>query len=372
MKQIQFKTLIVVLLLSIGVLPVFADALSSAYFYGQKAGPTPKGAGKIYVYHAQAGNLEADGSNQKIKEGKPDLLPTSASIAWANVEDGSGGTKIDIYDENGYYGGDGFIYAASSGGSVALDVYFFAKPNPGYRFLGWKEGTSSDSNPSGDFITGSNRKYTLYSKEAKVQGSPTYSIWNNGADPEDVTWSPSGYYADEGYYYLRHVHEMSGNSSVYYYAYFEVIPQLFTFGGTGDAELTYTAKAGSDYTVNGGASDIAKTATTDSTSNDITLTLESYDSDLYKFKGWKYDYTDLNDVRKKDNLISTAANAIYSFNGDNESEAAARRDVKIYPDFEDVSDKAALVDFDGSKDFFDSWADALTDALTTRFMQPSR
>ena len=116
MKQKQLKTFIIVLLLSIGASPTFADFNSSATFNGKKADTTPSGAGMIYVYHAKAGNLASDGGDEKIitAGSNPDLLLTSESIQWTAVENGSGGSKIELGSKVGEYGGEGFIYSSSS------------------------------------------------------------------------------------------------------------------------------------------------------------------------------------------------------------------------------------------------------------------
>ena len=342
MKQKQLKTFIIVLLLSIGAMPIFADFNSSATFNGKKADTTPSGAGMIYVYHAKAGNLESDGGNDKIitAGSNPDLLPTSASIQWTTVENGSGGSEIDLGSNVGEYGGEGFIYSSSSSGKTALYVYFFAKPNPGYRFLGW----SNQKTGATSFISGMKDVYTLKSKEAKTQGSPTkLADWNNGANPAEVTWAAQGYYSDEKYYYLRWVEEVNSGAknTINYYAYFEMIPQTFSFGGTGNG-ATYTASSSSfSSTYNVGTEDMA--GVSDETAESIILTLNSnsYDRTLYKFTGWYYDYTDQSG-RHTQNLLSTSMTATYKLSSPETADAtwnknvATWSNVKIYPLFVDL------------------------------------
>ena len=349
MKQKQLKTLLAVLLLCIGTLPIYAFS-SSTEFYAVKSTSSPSGSGRIYIYHAKRNN------DMSVNASRPDVLQAMTDDKWSSADNALSSGEISMGDQDGDYKGDGYVYydaSTSSNSKVVLNMYFYAKPNPGYRFLGWK---STDDETMSGFATGSDRIYTNDKTKAG-----TYTTWNNGRGAEELPkTNPAGYYVDYDYYYLRHVDEVSqGNTADrYFYAYFELIPQQFSFGGTGEGDISYTASAGGDFSYTIGESDKAELST--ATSNNIALTLGEYDTDLFRFDGWYYDYTDVSAVSHTNQLLSTATGATYVLNSD----AAARSNVKIYPMFTSMSDKAAIVQFDGSKNFFDTWAEAFADALT--------
>ena len=212
---------------------------SGAAFYAKQSDNTPSGSGDVYIYRG--------GPKDRL------IKPTS----WVPVETGAS-ADITLSESDQ---GDGKIDDTHA----ALNMYFFAKPRTGYDFVGWY----SKSNETG-LMNGS----TVHYDEI---GNPT--IWNN--NNSDATPPGSGYWKEEGIYYLRYVQSVEKNkksANLYAYAKFEVKPRDIILGGTGFDEVTYTAT--------GFAGSVGKsTQTLSNASGNIELAL-TYDSENYTFEGW--------------------------------------------------------------------------------------
>lgn len=234
-------------LLSLGILfsllCVFTEGWawdSGAAFYAKKSKNTPSGSGDVYIYRG----------------GAVDKLNKPQSTDWKAVETGtSADIKLSESDK-----GDGKIDDNHS----ALNMYFFAKPRTGYDFVGWY----SNENETG-LMSGSTDHYDQNGKKTR---------WNNNSD---ATPPGSGYWAEEGIYYLRYVQSVKKGETaedLKAYAKFIVKPRDIILGGTGFDEVTYTAT--------GFASSVGKTTQTlSNASSDIALAL-TYDSEKYTFEGW--------------------------------------------------------------------------------------
>ena len=213
---------------------------SGAKFYAKKSKNTPSGSGDVYIYRG----------------GAEDKLNKPNSTAWIAVETGADADITLSEDDKG----DGKIDDNHS----ALNMYFFAKPRTGYDFVGWY----SNENETG-LMSGSTDHYDQSGKKTR---------WNNNSD---ATPPGSGYWAEEGIYYLRYVQSVEKGkdaADLYAYAKFKVKPRDIILGGTGFDEVTYTAT--------GVAGSVGKTTQTlSNASSDIALAL-TYDSEKYTFEGW--------------------------------------------------------------------------------------
>ena len=296
---------------------------ASATFNAKKASTTPTGAGSIYYYHPKGGVLVTDGNYKNISAAPNDVLPTSITDAqWKELTNSSvnaAGDEIELDNSEGKYCGEGF------------------------RFLGWKK------DETGDYIEGNNKVYPLKGSEAEKKNGSVYKIWNNDLInlPQNSTegHATSGTYqaGTVSYHYLRHVELITNgdNKTINYYAYFEMIPQTFSFGGTGNG-ATYTASSSSfSSTYNVGTEDMAGVSEETAKSIILTLNSNSYDRALYKFAGWYYDYTDQSG-RHTQNLLSTSMTATYKLSSTEAADAtwnkkvATWSNVKIYPLFVDL------------------------------------
>lgn len=301
----HFFKLMLIALLGVVTLPAFALSGSAKYSI-KKTSDTPSGAGVIYGYRGGG-----DGTTSGIfLEG--DKLKTGIS-GWVAAETGmdlaemtikqSGGSSQDYSPSadagnrpDGYNVLDRRENQDGAQTIMALHMYFYAKPNPGYEYVGWFSDETGTNRAQGST---DHWPYPQTKNAGPSNASKTYPAtrWNNGDGSE---LPASGPYSD--FFYLRHVELLSKDAATAnktMYVKFRIIPRHFMFVGTGFADVSYTAGG-----TNVGATNVESGDITGNIALNIT-----YDAEKYNFNGWQWSLGP--DGAKTD--IASTASATYTF-----------------------------------------------------------
>ena len=362
MKQLRYLLFAVLVLAA--VVPAFGFT-SSPKFKAEKTSDSPSGGGKIYAYRG--------GGDGRSPYDKIDL--TISENDWKNPD--SEVTLIsDITLKQGENEPDGYKVMDrtsndATGSTYILHMYYFAKPNTGYEFVGWYSNAAGTSKINGSTdhyplpeVSGTNKDVNKYYYTSKVsqpndQQKKTYTAvqWNNGE--KGKTPNPYGPWEDSNgntYYYLRDAFEITSanaNDGAKIYVKFRVKPRDFELGGTGFDDVSYTAT--------GYAGSVGKTSVTaNNISADIALSL-TYDSEKYTFNGWFWAEGGFTNGTS----ISTDASTTYTMVAARGLTAGTK--VHIWPDIKRKINPVAEVDYnDGSTpEPFESWAEAIAAAKAT-------
>lgn len=280
---------------------------------------TPLGAGKIYGYRGggdattSGGELYLEGDRLKtgIKESEWVDAELGMNLAEMNIKQ-TGGSSGDynpstdaanrpdgykVLDRRQGNNGDGTVHI--------LHMYYYAKPNPGYEYVGWYSDEAGETE-----ISGSTKHYPYPQSKNQVENSGmktfTPERWGNG---DGSSLPEKGPYSD--FYYLRDAQEITketANAAKTVYVRFRIIPRHFMFVGTGFNDVSYTA----------GETNVGKTSVE---SGDITGNIAlniTYDANKYNFNGWQWS---LGPDGTKEDIASTAstastASATYTFVAD--------------------------------------------------------
>ena len=317
MKRNLLKIVFSILFTTIYSMSVYGN--SSAHYYAQKTNNSPTGSGQIYIYRG----------------GQTDVLLTSIS-GWQSADDqfDAGEIQVDqdhlpdgykIYDPKETTWHWTHLWKTYENQSeVALHMYLYAKPNPGYQFDGWY------SNAAGTTLaSASTEHYPIPASAPSSKTTYTPSRWDNGGTNDKIP--ASGQWQD--FYYTRFVDFMteSDNSiNKTIYAKFSLIPRQFVLVGTFE-DVTYTVNTNA-YTVH------ESNVTTSALTSDLALSI-SYDANKYIFSGWKWS----EGVNGTKTEFATTTSATYVLN---DNTAAARglteaTRVHIWPD---IKEKASNIE----------------------------
>lgn len=367
------KLILAIMLLQAGFLPVHGS--SSAHFYANRTNNTPDGAGYIYVY--RGGGDKGDSGNKGDKL----VMPTNEQWKSSNDQFDAGEISMDNSgnDADGYKYIDNQNDGNSNTTKGALHMYFFAKPNSGYRFDGWYDnpgGTGSPLAGSVDHYPFPNKQYTGAPVKAPAKPNQNYSQdyygnfngsnyhaksgstyqnwmsrWNNGT----VGATPPGAGEWEGAYYLRHVEILSNgdDKDITKYAKFSIIPRHFKFVGTGFGDVVYSAA---------GTSVSAATVESGDITSDISLSV-TFDESKYNFTKWQWS---VGENGTKNDITTTVsggtATATYTFVA---NRGYSGDMVWIWPVLTEKVDYVADVTIDETTTSYDSWAEAFAAAKAT-------
>lgn len=273
-----------------------------------KTSDTPNGAGMIYGYRGggdattSGGELWLEGD--KLKTGITGWVAAETGMDLAEMTIKQSGGSNDNYSPTTDAGNrpDGYKVldrATDEGDNTVhiLHMYYYAKPNPGYEYVGWYSDAAGKT-----AIAGSTNHYPYPQTAAaapKKNNSKTYAPtqWDNG---DGSTLPAKGPYSD--FYYLRDAQELTKATkdvAKTVYVKFRIIPRHFMFVGTGFADVSYTAGE-----TNVGATNVE--------SGDITGNIDlniTYDAEKYNFNGWQWSLGP--DGAKTD--IASTASATYTF-----------------------------------------------------------
>lgn len=364
-KGLRSAMLLALLELSIGNAFAFT---STAKYSIAKTSDTPSGAGMIYGYRGGGDATTSGGTpyleGDKLKTGGLSWVAAETGMDLAEMTIKQSGGSGDNYSPNTDAGNrpDGYRVldrATDNGDNTvhALHMYFYAKPNAGYEYMGWYTNAAGTTS-----ATGSTDHYPYPNTSAagpKKKKSQTYTPtrWDNGEGSE---LPASGPYSD--FFYLRYVELLTKSQATAdktMYVKFQVIPRHFKFVGTGFADVTYTA---------GGTNVGANTVESGNITSNIALNI-TFDSEKYNFVKWQWSLGP--DGAKTD--IATTASATYTFAVDrgypvvnystNPHSYGAYTMVYIWPILQEKVDAEATVKIgDADPVPYAHWADAFAAA----------
>ena len=365
----NLRALLVLLLFALGIGNVWGFE-SKPTFSIAKTSDTPNGAGKIYGYRGggdattSGGTLYLEGD--KLKTGITGWVAAETGMDLAEMTIKQTGGSNDNYNPSTDAGNrpDGYKVldrATENGDNTVhiLHMYYYAKPNPGYEYVGWYSDAAGTT-----AIAGSTKHYPYPQTAAaapKKNNSKEYtpSTWDNG----DGSALPSkGPYSD--FYYLRDAQELTKATkdvAKTVYVKFRVIPRHVVFAGTGFNDVEYTA----------GGTPVGKSnVESGNITGNIALAITSYDPAKYKFVKWQWS-VGLNGTKTD---IATTASATYTFVADRGYPIATYvspgvysygeyEKVYIWPIFQEIIDAEATVQIgDADPVPYEHWADAFAAA----------